>query len=239
MPVTGGPNIITDGLIFYWDAANPKCYPESGVTCTDLIYNTNWTVNGSINFEPETKSFDFAIQDTQKYIVTTESFVFTSDSSALTYDFWCWLSSSNPSSLPSIFYDRSQGATPYIWIYESGGNLGVQYSNNEAAQAKYFSFFTGYTDSWINGVVTFQYGGSEEAEINVYRNGSYLGKSNPGSIALFPSEDVTKTIGNYGASSSMHNWSGKYAINKVYNRIISNEEILHNYNELKSRFELL
>ena len=48
MPVTAGPNIVTDGLVLYIDAANKESYPGSGTSCFDL-QNTSRTyslVNG-------------------------------------------------------------------------------------------------------------------------------------------------------------------------------------------------
>ena len=39
--VQGGPNIVTDGLVFYVDAANQKSYPGTGTTVNDLTSNQN------------------------------------------------------------------------------------------------------------------------------------------------------------------------------------------------------
>ena len=36
MGITRGPNIVTDGLVFAVDAANPKSYPGSGTAWKDL-----------------------------------------------------------------------------------------------------------------------------------------------------------------------------------------------------------
>lgn len=40
-----GPNIVTDGLVLYLDAANTKSYPGSGTTWNDLSGNGN---NGTL-----------------------------------------------------------------------------------------------------------------------------------------------------------------------------------------------
>ena len=41
MSVYGGPDIITDGLVLHLDAANRKSYPGSGSTWNDLVGNHN------------------------------------------------------------------------------------------------------------------------------------------------------------------------------------------------------
>jgi hypothetical protein len=41
MSVSGGPSIVTSGLVLELDAANPKSYPGSGTTWTDLSEKQN------------------------------------------------------------------------------------------------------------------------------------------------------------------------------------------------------
>ena len=41
MGIRRGPNIITDGLVFMADAANPASYPGSGTTWKDLTITQN------------------------------------------------------------------------------------------------------------------------------------------------------------------------------------------------------
>ena len=43
--------IVTDGLVFYVDAANKESYPGSGTTATDIISNTSTTLQSSGMFE--------------------------------------------------------------------------------------------------------------------------------------------------------------------------------------------
>lgn len=53
MASLGGPNIVTDGLNFYLDAANTKSYPGSGTTWNDISGNKNTStlINGP-TFDP-------------------------------------------------------------------------------------------------------------------------------------------------------------------------------------------
>jgi hypothetical protein len=58
MSVHGGPNTIEDGLVLYLDAANPKSYPGSGTTWTDLKEGRQGTINNSPAFNGNYFSFD-------------------------------------------------------------------------------------------------------------------------------------------------------------------------------------
>jgi hypothetical protein len=45
MAISYNPRIVTDGLVLALDAGNPKSYPGSGTTWTDLSGNGN---NGTL-----------------------------------------------------------------------------------------------------------------------------------------------------------------------------------------------
>jgi hypothetical protein len=49
-----GPNIVTDGLVLALDAANPKSYPRSGTSMSDLSGNNyTFTLQGNATFSNE------------------------------------------------------------------------------------------------------------------------------------------------------------------------------------------
>ena len=49
MTTSYSPLIVTDGLVMYLDAANPKSYPGTGTTWTDISRNNN---NGTLTNGP-------------------------------------------------------------------------------------------------------------------------------------------------------------------------------------------
>jgi hypothetical protein len=56
MSVYAGPEIANDGLVLCLDAANPKSYPGSGTTWTDLSGNGN---NGTLQNDPSYNTENF------------------------------------------------------------------------------------------------------------------------------------------------------------------------------------
>jgi len=227
------PNIVTNGLILHVDPAFLPSYPGNGTHIRDLVHTTGWDLGGStVSFDNTTQSFAFSNDSNAKWIVSDASFQLTSPTSGLTYDFWCYLVGSV--SLPSLFFDTGQGANPFVWIYENGGPIWIQYSNG-VIQATVVA--PDGKNVWRNIIVTFQYGSSSDTEIKSYVNSNIYQNTKPNVVSFFPNVTSQKVIGDYGYAPG-HNWAGFMGTVKIYNRILSQTEITQNYNALKGRFGL-
>lgn len=55
MGIAYNPSVVTNGLIHYYDAANPKSYPGSGTTWYDLVGNKNGTLKNGASFSSDNK----------------------------------------------------------------------------------------------------------------------------------------------------------------------------------------
>ena len=51
MAVQYNPGIVTDGLLLHIDAGNPKCYPGSGVTLSNIVSTTQATNTSGATFD--------------------------------------------------------------------------------------------------------------------------------------------------------------------------------------------
>ena len=230
-----GPSIITDGLILYLDGKNKRSFTNSN-TSNDLvnIYTNIWNLLGNtVSYNESYNAFEFSNDQNAKYLRTPNSFSFISLTNAITYDFWCYLIGDITGDLPSLFFDRGQGVTPFVWIYESVGYLNIQYSDN--VQIRAITICPMIKDIWQNITITFQYGSALETNIRCYKNGVQLSNTSPNNISLFPSEYTTKTIGNYSTFNN-HNWRGYIGPVKIYNKALSASEVLQNYNATKGRY---
>lgn len=229
-------NIVTDGLYLYVDPGILPSYPRTGTHATDLAYATGWDFGGStVSFDPITQSFNFDDSSTAKYIVTDTYFTILSPTTGMTYDFWCYLSGGGSSGLPSLFFDRGQSSIPFVWIYENSGYMAIQCSYGAGYTA--INFTTTVRNVWRHIVITFQYGSSSDTEIKSYINSNIDLSHKPNITSLFPSEYTDKYIGCYGISNG-HNWNGKIGPVKIYNRVLSQAEVLQNYNATKNRYGL-
>jgi hypothetical protein len=230
MGVSGGPDVIQDGLVLALDAADRNSYPGSGTTWNDLSGNGNiGTVSGSANFSTTNGgSFSFP---------TSGSFIFP-ENSALntqtpTVEVWARTNATNQN---GFWFEKGNVNTQYSLFQESTTivwrqfltNLG-SYSNLTVTTATYIN-----TANWFQVVGTFTSGTRR-----IYVNGVLAGSdAQTGTIATNTNGSSIGVYGGFNGSRGYY-YNGNIGTVKVYNRALSATEIAQNYNSLKSRFGLI
>ena len=230
MGFSRGPKIVTDGLVLALDAANVKSYPGSGTTWNDLSGNGN---NGTLVNGPTFDSGNngsIVFDGVDDYVNTNNNYNFTATSS---FTVSCW-----------VLQKSAQWA---------GGN-GPGYVGKSRAS----------THSWELGVLDggdlnweVRGGGSRvqargSTPINKYFNA--VGVYDNGSIALYidsiliSTETYNTSDGDFNADRSVQIGrrandgsrvlDGKISNVQIYNRALTSEEVLQNYNATKSRYGL-
>ena len=226
------PKTVTNGLVLSLDAANNKSYPRSGTTWTDLSGNSN---TGTLTNSP---TFSGA---------NGGSIVFDGVDD--------YISGTNNSSLQLL-----NDLTICAWVkLGSGGNAnqGIfeKMVNNAAAinysgygitrQDDYFKFWTGGggTFAYTNSNITYSSGnnwyyvvGRRMAGNNRLFINSIL-QTDSQSPPLSDSGEVY-VIGRYYSNIANYYFVGNIAQTSLYNRALTDAEILQNYNATKSRFGL-
>ena len=226
-------DIITDGLIFNADSANRASYPRTGTTITDTVGNINGTINGS-SFET-TNDGIFNFDGTDDYINYGNTGILNG---GLKLTKSIWLKTTDKTltqGLFSTFFGKTYAEMSlisgglYCWI----GN-GVSTSNYNIVNAANLNILN---DTWVH--LTMVFDGSQSANdtrLKAYKNGSLLTWS---TVRTIPTSLGTSTASTYiGARNGANVFSGNMASHQIYNRALSDSEILHNYNALKSRFGL-
>ena len=237
MALAHSPSIVTDGLVLCLDAGNPKSYPGSGTTWTDLSSNgnTGTLVNGvgynsgnlgSLSFDGVNdyvgcgSGIDSTISFGQGKSFTLEVFFETNDYTTL----------------QSIIARRNidgSGSTDYMIFYQ-GSNLifGTGISSDIGAWRNLGTAFT-YNNQIMHFCGVVNSTGDETGTKITYKNGvqidsvSYTKKASPTANQTF--------IGKVNGDSLYFN--GKIYSTKIYNRALTASEIQQNYNALKSRFQ--
>ena len=232
-----GPQIVTNGLVLYLDAANPKSYTgtdiwldRSGGTSSGLLVNGpsfSSTNKGSIVFD--------GVND---YVnVSSPNFnpVGNSDFSVS-----CWLKlNSLPLTNPRIVC-QSVNVNNFYNLATYGGNSPGTYDSFWFEVKKEGVYYgTGFsankyvTNVWYNLVGTF----NNTTNTSVFYVNSILrGGSGVNAISeAFPYGPIIIANNN---TSTINSLPGNIALVKIYNRVLSATEIVKNYNALKSRFNL-
>jgi hypothetical protein len=113
-----------------------------------------------------------------------------------------------------VFYQYGDNS----WYYTHGGTAG-----------EYYYPKTKTINGWGHWVIV--YTGSS---VKIYRNGIYEGQQSTSGTANWGSG---MRIG-YWPYGGGYAWNGQIAIVKMYNRALSDNEVINNYNEYKTRFNL-
>ena len=238
MGTHGGPDIVTDGLIFSADAANKKSYPGSGTTITDIGGREN---TGTLTNGPTFASEDggsIAFDDTNDYITF-------GNTSTLNFE-WnephsieVWLKRSNSGGSYIVGKNESSGNYRGTEFTFTGANaVGYVIRNTNATNKRLNSKTSGtYNDGlWHQFVVTYD-GSGNASGIGIYIDTvSDVSIINSGNITGGTTSTANAVI---GARNGVANYfGGNIASVKYYNKVLTFSEITQNYNATKGRFGL-
>jgi hypothetical protein len=206
--------IVTDGLVFYADAANKESYPGSGADINDLVgVNT-----GSLSSSPTFEDVNGGVLD----LDGSDQIIFDNPYSMSGGSVSIWFKREGSGTAGMIgTYDGGNKRSPTI--YFSSGNIGWEFGNL-SGQDSGVTFPTGFE----NYVITYD----SSFNVVIYAGGVQIDSGTSTSIANF--WDYF-TIGKYGNYSSLY-MGGKFGCVSVYNRALSASEVTQNYNALKNRF---
>ncbi len=223
MALSHSPKIVTTGLSLCLDAANPRSYPGSGTTWTDLInaksfsaagsptYNSAgyFTFNGSTDYFSNSTLNSFALNTSTTIYVTYPTYNVSGGQKA------------------NISFRSGLGGQLYI-----GTQSNSIFSYYDSLSTPGYTIGTVISNAWnICAVVT----NSENNAMLHYVNGILSGTSS--SRTGFSA--VTNTVLNIGYDTGTNEYfQGRIAQVMVYNRVLTSTEILQNYNATRSRFGL-
>ena len=215
------PRVVTDGLIYYLDAANSRCYSGSGNTTYSLVNGIGGTLYNGIGF---TSSYNgiFTFDGTNDYIEFDYNSAINNISQ---FTIECWYKSSNINVEGILFNTNTYLFTTPVYgyhleIYQS--KLLFQVFPSESAVQ---STITLQNNNWYNLIATYNSG-----NINLYVNSSIGGTGS----AIFNPSTGSLLLGKYRSGHFVLN--GQLGIIKFYNRALSATEILQNYNATKGRY---
>ena len=232
MSIYGGPDIVTDGLVFDMDFGSPKCYTGSGTSCTDLSINN---FNGElINSPPYTSStnnkfFSFNGATNNRLIRIPNSTLL--DTQTPSVEVWIKTNATNQN---GFWFEKGTVNTQYSLFQESTSIQWRMVLNGSLSTFSNIAVNVGInTSSWFQVVGTFITGSRK-----LYVNG--ILKNSDSATGTIATNTGGMSIGAYGGYSGgrSYYYDGNIAIVRVYNKELLASEVLNNYNALKGRFGL-
>lgn len=224
MAVSYNPRMVTDGLIFYVDAANFRSYPGTGTSWYDLSNNRNIGTltngptysnanKGNIIFDGTDDWVDFLPKNI--YNIGTGNF-----------SVFCWMKCNSKSDFGTIFALDNEATGQGIMLYTGAGTgilrtwVGMSVRNGSIDICNNAWNFIGICRN--SGIVTH------------YINGISDGSYNAASSIL---ADQNLRLGRFNGSSG-YKFNGNLSNVVMYNKALSATEVLQNYNATKGRYRL-
>jgi len=223
MPGTeGGPNIITDGLVLYLDAANSRSYPGTGTTWNDLTPNVNiGTLTNGPSFDSEFNG-NITCDGINDFVsLPNNTATQFPNTSAWSFSVTAKLLSQNTAYAGIFIKGIADTNSPGILLfyYNSGSVILKQSSSQPTSVNASINAAFNYTVTYNGSTTT-----------RVYLNDTY--RNNGPTIS---SVDTSNTLqlgnGDFYGNVRIYNFV-------KYNRLLSDAEILQNYNAIKTRFGL-
>ena len=210
-------NIVTDGLVFYVDAAYNSSYPGSGTSINGLATGKTATMSGCTFENIQGGSWDFdGVED-----IIESNFsrgAFTSE----TVDIWIKID--NVDAARTIWDNRDSASDGTSVFINTTSNIHYRLNGNDITTS-----ISGLIANWISVIVT--YDGSTRS---IYINGS-LSNSNSYSSTFNVVDNFSLGRRPWNAADG---FLGNISNCKYYTRALSAGEVLQNYQAQKERFGL-
>ena len=220
--LTGGPGLVTDGLVLYLDAANPYSYVSGSAVWRDLSRSQ---LSGSLINGPtfSTGSGGSIVFDgVNDYVATT-----IPTSSAFSF---CMFVNKNTAPIANESFISTLGNNNRFQFNPPSSSFSWRY---RAFDGSYSTFASANNyinlNTWYHITVTYN-----ESTVNFYKNSTFTDTFT--SVSLYEGFGSTIWVGGNLVNDVYFN--GTIANTQIYNRALTASEVLQNYNVTKTRFGL-
>ena len=228
MGAYGGPDIITDGLVFAVDAGSERSYPGSGTVATDLVGSSNGTLTNGVGFSSSNGGYwDF--DGTDDYININSQYII--GASQGTISAWINLAAANVNHAGILCCQTGPSWTSMRLVLNVSApnriRLAISNGTNSTTDGCRTNSTLSYS-TWYH--ITATYNGTSA---KIYING-----------VLDETHNTTITPGTFTPTATMigsQNYSNRYFNGEIstlftYNQALTAAEVLQNYNAQKNRF---
>ena len=231
-------NIVKSGLVFHLDAGTIESYPGSGTSWYDMSGNEN---HGTLTNGPTYNSVNqgsVVFDGTNDYVTTTDVHHGTSEFTLESWVYWNSLSANST----VIKKNTDNDFWPVFSLsVGSNGSLSGYYSSQiygqclEGADTAAGVITTG---QWFH--LCYSKGAAGYTTMKLHKNtvsqsySNFLYGTHVNNVC-----DSNKPVVlgiNYDYPNFINPLNGRIAVARIYNRQLSDAEILHNYNTQKGRF---
>jgi hypothetical protein len=230
MGVKSGPKVVKDGLLLSLDPAVFRSYSGTGLTVNGLIGGIGGTLVNGVGFT-STNNGNFSFDGTNDFINISGLEI----NSSFTIGMYFLSLSDNRT---NIITGKYAGGTSDFWIgtTNSGGPYKAWFSITDGANPNKLETTSYNLTTGVWYYITAVYNSSTYTA-SLYMNGIHQ-QTLTGSLG-FSNPTGNYTIGNYSIGTPFSAYfQGNLGLHHYYNRTLSAQEILQNYNATKRRYGL-
>jgi hypothetical protein len=235
MAVGYNPSIVSDGLVMYLDAANTRSYSGSGVTANGLVAGIGATLINGVGFTSANNGV-FVLDGTNDYISVPNGFTSYFKSN----DYWSvdlWVKLLNQTAGEPVLVSAGPNIGYFDLFLEVGDNQ-IYFAAGRGSDSGYIqnqnvSNTLGYNLAARYFNIVFTKTGSTTGSVSV--NSINMPMSNSGGgLSSMPNINEDLRIGTFRQSGfELHGNIGQV---KIYNRALTQQEILQNFNATRFRY---
>jgi hypothetical protein len=234
MATSYNPKTVTNGLILALDAANRKSYAGSGTVWTDLTGNANTgTLTNSPTFTGTNGGSIAFTAASSQYVDVANPTTFSFANTTFMVSMWI----KTVSVTTQLVISKGYITDGWCWVLDSTGVVGADTKNNgTGASACSRNSIKVINDGiWHNVVVQYTTNTTTAAsqDIQIYIDGT-LSQGALTTPLTYSSNSAANL--NIGRRSSGLYFNGNIANVQIYNRALSSQEVLQNFNATRSRF---
>ena len=225
MGLVHSPKIVTDGLVLALDAGNVKSYPGSGTTWYDKSGNGN---NGTLTNGPTFATGSIVFDGVNDYVNCGNS-TSLQITGSITLSTWINFPTLFSSQYYPPFIIKGVNASYMLYGNSVTNQVRMRIGSNSAANVL-DSTSTFSINTWYNIVGTY-----DGSAMKIYVNG--VCDSQKSLVGTIPTGSDNVHLG-FNPIGEAIVYNGKIATTQIYNRALTSDEVLQNYNATKGRFGL-
>ena len=237
MSLQHSPSIVTNGLIVYLDAANPKSYPGTGTLWTDLSGQGNHgiLINNPTYNSANNGNFVFNGNNNYAQIPTPINFTYN------TFSVSCWVKTTAIGVYATILGQRFTTRALNNPIYDlQGWNFLIEPGGTTTTRIDTSTSYNSYPNIF-GGIVndnTWHYVcmvlDIPNTTIKYFNQGVLINSANTYSPGIFNSTGGAMNV--MGPADGTSWTAGQVSLVQLYNRALSNQEVQQNFNALRGRY---
>jgi hypothetical protein len=231
-----GSPIVTDGLVFAVDANNIVSYPKSGTSTYNLTGSatTGTLTNGPTFKLPQGGYWSF--DGTDDYLAFGD--IADLGTGDFTLSVWVYIPSGTANTFRAILNKKGpNGADAGYGIYYNTGMQKFLWSTaNGSSASEIFTSntFASIENTWVNVVMVRQNGATNNG--SYYVNGAYQSLASAATV-LNVDSSYNLSLATAAGPYTPYCFQGDIANAKIYNKALTSDEVLQNYQAEQYRFE--